>query len=107
MLTAFACTHDANTFSATSVDVISDGEQGRFDFNLSFYAYLEGLELEDAPRRRWGPPAHDQRGKHAVIGTLTAPRGMKTRIELPLSGTVQVVEGSGVGEGEGTGHPGS
>ena len=38
------------------LDVISDGEQGRFDFNLSFYAYLEGLELESAPRRRWGPP---------------------------------------------------
>ena len=45
------------------LDVISDGEQGRFDFNLSFYAYLDGLELEDAPRRRWGPPAHDQRGR--------------------------------------------
>jgi 5-methyltetrahydropteroyltriglutamate--homocysteine methyltransferase len=38
------------------LDVISDGEQGRFDFNLSFYAYLDGLALESAPRRRWGPP---------------------------------------------------
>ena len=28
------------------LDVITDGEQGRFDFNLSFYAYLEGIELE-------------------------------------------------------------
>jgi 5-methyltetrahydropteroyltriglutamate--homocysteine methyltransferase len=58
------------------LDVITDGEQGRFDFNLSFYAYLEGLELESAPRRRWGPPAHDQRGKHKLVGELTAPRGL-------------------------------
>ena len=58
------------------IDVISDGEQGRFDFNLSFYAYLEGLELESAPRRRWGPPAHDQRGKHTLVGDLRAPRGL-------------------------------
>ena len=58
------------------LDVISDGEQGRFDFNLSFYAYLDGLELESAPRRRWGPPAHDQRGKHRLIGELSAPRGL-------------------------------
>jgi 5-methyltetrahydropteroyltriglutamate--homocysteine methyltransferase len=58
------------------LDVITDGEQGRFDFNLSFYAYLEGLELESAPRRRFGPPAHDQRGKHRLVETLTAPRGL-------------------------------
>jgi 5-methyltetrahydropteroyltriglutamate--homocysteine methyltransferase len=58
------------------LDVISDGEQGRFDFNLSFYAYLEGLELESAPRRRFGPPAHDQRGKHRLVGELRAPRGL-------------------------------
>jgi len=58
------------------LDVISDGEQGRFDFNLSFYAFLEGLELEHAPRRRFGPPAHDQRGRHAVVGELSAPGGL-------------------------------
>jgi 5-methyltetrahydropteroyltriglutamate--homocysteine methyltransferase len=58
------------------LDVITDGEQGRFDFNLSFYAYLDGLELEDAPRRRWGPPAHDQRGKHRLTAELSAPRGL-------------------------------
>jgi 5-methyltetrahydropteroyltriglutamate--homocysteine methyltransferase len=58
------------------LDVISDGEQGRFDFNLSFYAYLDGLELESAPARRWGPPAHDQRGKPARVGELRAPRGL-------------------------------
>ena len=59
------------TRCGAGLDVITDGEQGRFDFNLSFYAYLDGLELESAPRRRWGPPAHDQRGKHRLVGELT------------------------------------
>jgi 5-methyltetrahydropteroyltriglutamate--homocysteine methyltransferase len=60
------------------LDVITDGEQTRLDFNLSFYGYIEGIELESAPPRRFGPPAHDQRGKHKVTGTLRAPRGMGT-----------------------------
>jgi len=58
------------------LDVITDGEQTRFDFNLSFYAYLDGLELEHEPRRRWGPPAHDQRGRHTITGELAAPHGL-------------------------------
>lgn len=58
------------------LDVITDGEQTRLDFNLSFYGYLEGIELEPAPPRRFGPPAHDQRGKHAVLGEINAPRGL-------------------------------
>jgi 5-methyltetrahydropteroyltriglutamate--homocysteine methyltransferase len=58
------------------LDVVTDGEQTRFDFNLSFYAYLDGLELEHELRRRWGPPAHDQRGKHRIVGDLSAPRGL-------------------------------
>ena len=61
---------------ASGLDVITDGEQTRLDFNLSFYGYLGGLELESAPPRRFGPPAHDQRGKHKVVGELTAPRGL-------------------------------
>ncbi len=61
---------------AAGLDVISDGEQGRFDFNLSFYGYLRGIELEGASPRRFGPPAHDQRGKHAVVGELAAPHGL-------------------------------
>jgi 5-methyltetrahydropteroyltriglutamate--homocysteine methyltransferase len=60
------------------LDVITDGEQTRLDFNLSFYGFIEGLELESAPARRFGPPAHDQRGKHKVIGELRAPRGLGT-----------------------------
>ena len=43
--------------------MITDGEQTRLDFNLSFYGYLEGIDLEGRPPRRFGPPAHDQRGK--------------------------------------------
>jgi len=58
------------------LDVITDGEQTRIDFNLSFYGFIEGIELESAPPRRFGPPAHDQRGKHKVIGELRAPRGL-------------------------------
>src|SRR5437867_3166898 len=58
------------------LDVITDGEQTRLDFNLSFYGFLEGIALERAPPRRFGPPAHDQRGKHLVVGSLNAPRGL-------------------------------
>ena len=65
--------HDQLT---AGLDVITDGEQTRLDFNLSFYGYLEGLELEGASPRRFGPPAHDQRGKHKVTGELRAPRGL-------------------------------
>ena len=63
---------------AAGLDVITDGEQGRLDFNLSFYGSLEGIELESAPIRTFGPPAHDQRGRHAVVGELRAPKGLGT-----------------------------
>lgn len=81
---------------AAGLDVVTDGEQTRLDFNLSFYGCLEGIELEGAPPRRFGPPAHDQRGKHKVIGELRAPRGLgaveefkrllKIAGEAPLAG---------------------
>jgi len=67
---------------ASGLDVITDGEQTRFDFNLSFYGHLRGIELETASPRQFGPPAHDQRGKHAVIGELTAPDGLGTVAEF-------------------------
>src|SRR5437660_8871332 len=63
---------------AAALDVITDGEQTRLDFNLSFYGFLAGIELESASPRRFGPPAHDQRGRHKVIGELRAPRGLGT-----------------------------
>src|SRR5512143_537243 len=58
------------------LDVITDGEQSRFDFNLSFYGYLQGIEADERPLRVFGPPAHDQRGKHNVADEITAPRGL-------------------------------
>lgn len=61
---------------AAGLDVITDGEQTRLDFNLSFYGYLDGIEREEKPLRRFGPPAHDQRGRHRITSTLSAPRGL-------------------------------
>ncbi len=61
---------------AAGLDVITDGEQTRLDFNLSFYGFIEGIALESAPPRRFGPPAHDQRGQHQITGELRAPRGL-------------------------------
>ena len=49
-----AAIHDQMT---AGLDVITDGEQTRLDFNLSFYGYLEGIALEASPPRRFGPPA--------------------------------------------------
>jgi 5-methyltetrahydropteroyltriglutamate--homocysteine methyltransferase len=63
---------------AAGLDVITDGEQGRLDFNLSFYGSLDGIDLESVPTRTFGPPAHDQRGRHAVVGELRAPNGLGT-----------------------------
>lgn len=70
---AIVAIHDQ---TETGLDVITDGEQTRLDFNLSFYGYLRGIELESAPPRHFGPPAHDQRGKHRVVGHLEAPEGL-------------------------------
>ena len=61
---------------AAGLDVITDGEQTRLDFNLSFYGFIQGLALESASPRRFGPPAHDQRGKHAIVAKIQAPRGL-------------------------------
>ncbi|MEM9722555.1 MAG: methionine synthase [Bacteroidota bacterium] len=58
------------------LDVITDGEQSRLDFNLSFYGYLEGLDPQTIVPRKWGPPAHDQRGKYKLTGPLQAPKGL-------------------------------
>src|SRR5215471_13360033 len=45
---------------AAGLDVITDGEQTRLDFNLSFYGFLEGIASDTSAPRRFGPPAHDQ-----------------------------------------------
>lgn len=58
------------------LDVITDGEQSRLDFNLSFYGYLQGIRPNERPLRVFGPPAHDQRDKHNIVGEISAPRGL-------------------------------
>ncbi|PLK45085.1 cobalamin-independent methionine synthase II family protein [Emticicia sp. TH156] len=68
-----AAIHDQTT---AGLDVITDGEQTRLDFNLSFYGFIKGLEPNHSETRKFGPPAHDQRGKHSIVEPLTAPRGL-------------------------------
>ncbi len=61
---------------SSGLDVITDGEQTRFDFNLSFYGYLKGIKAETETSRKFGPPAHDQRGKHQITDQIVAPDGL-------------------------------
>ena len=68
-----AAIHDQVT---AGLDVITDGEQTRLDFNLSFYGFISGIRENTDETRRFGPAAHDQRGKHSIIGPLDAPRGL-------------------------------
>src|SRR5437588_2155887 len=59
----------------SGLDRVTDGEMQRVDFNLGFYAYLDGIE--PLPRvRRLGPPAHDQRDRYRCVGQVSAPRGL-------------------------------
>jgi 5-methyltetrahydropteroyltriglutamate--homocysteine methyltransferase len=69
---------------AAGLDVISDGEQTRYDFNLSFYGRLEGLNPTPHSPRRFGPPAHDQRGKYEVTGRLGSKHGLGAVEEFKL-----------------------
>lgn len=61
---------------SAGLDVITDGEQARADFNLSFYSFINGIDLESDSPRKFGPPAHDQRGKHEITGDIVAPNGL-------------------------------
>jgi 5-methyltetrahydropteroyltriglutamate--homocysteine methyltransferase len=61
---------------AAGLDVITDGEQTRYDFNLSFYGKLEGIRGNANSPRRFGPPAHDQRGKYEVTGKIRSAHGL-------------------------------
>jgi 5-methyltetrahydropteroyltriglutamate--homocysteine methyltransferase len=58
------------------LDVITDGEQTRLDFNLSFYGFIKGIQNDASETRKYGPPAHDQRGKNSIVAPLTAPNGL-------------------------------
>jgi 5-methyltetrahydropteroyltriglutamate--homocysteine methyltransferase len=68
-----AAIHDQVT---AGLDVITDGEQTRLDFNLSFYGFIKGIKENTDELRKFGPAAHDQRGKNSIIDTLTAPDGL-------------------------------
>src|SRR5438552_5037712 len=68
-----AAIHDQVT---AGLDVITDGEQTRLDFNLSFYGFISGIEKNETETRKFGPAAHDQRGKHNIVGELKAPGGL-------------------------------
>jgi 5-methyltetrahydropteroyltriglutamate--homocysteine methyltransferase len=61
---------------AAGLDVITDGEQTRYDFNLSFYGRLEGIRGAAISPRRFGPPAHDQRGKYEITGKIGSTHGL-------------------------------
>ena len=43
---------------------------------MSFYGYINGIENNESETRKFGPPAHDQRGKNNIIGELQAPNGL-------------------------------
>src|SRR5687768_18380518 len=68
-----AAIHDQIT---AGLDVITDGEQTRLDFNLSFYGFIKGIEHNETETRKFGPAAHDQRGKNNIVGELSAPNGL-------------------------------
>ena len=68
-----AAIHDQVT---AGLDVITDGEQTRLDFNLSFYGFIKGIENNETETRKFGPAAHDQRGKNSITGELSAPGGL-------------------------------
>ncbi len=68
-----AAIHDQVT---AGLDVITDGEQTRLDFNLSFYGFIKGIKENKDELRNFGPAAHDQRGKNSIVDTLTAPDGL-------------------------------
>ncbi|HEX4804148.1 MAG TPA: cobalamin-independent methionine synthase II family protein [Myxococcaceae bacterium] len=76
-----AAVHDQVT---AGLDVITDGEQTRYDFNLSFYGRLEGLNPVPVSLRRFGPPAHDQRGQYEVTGALRSRHGLGAVAEFQL-----------------------
>jgi 5-methyltetrahydropteroyltriglutamate--homocysteine methyltransferase len=66
------------------LDVITDGEQSRYDFNLSSYGRLEGIRTTPYSPRRFGPPAHDQRGKYRLTGTIASKHGLGAVAEFVL-----------------------
>jgi 5-methyltetrahydropteroyltriglutamate--homocysteine methyltransferase len=57
------------------VDIITDGEMRRQDFNLGFYDHMRGLRQLPLQRKK-GPEGHDQRGRWDVLEPVSAPHGL-------------------------------
>src|SRR5437016_1766362 len=57
------------------VDLLTEGEMRRVDFNLGFYGRLNGLE-QVPPQRKKGPDGHDMRDRYQVVDRITAPTGL-------------------------------
>ncbi len=75
------------------LDVVTDGEQSRYDFNLSFYGRLEGIRATPFSPRRFGPPAHDQRGKYPVTGKIVSRHGLGAVAEFTLLQKIAPADG--------------
>lgn len=65
----------------SGIELVTDGEMGRVDFNLGFYDYLTGIQPLATPRQL-GAPAHDQRNKYSCVEPLAAPAGLGTLEEF-------------------------
>lgn len=57
------------------LDLLTEGEMRRVDFNLGFYGRLKGLQALP-PARTKGPDGHDMRDRYQVVDTITAPSGL-------------------------------
>jgi len=57
------------------IDVVTEGEMRRVDFNLGFYDRLRGL-MRLPPLRKLGAPGHDMRGQWVVTEKIHAPEGL-------------------------------
>jgi len=66
------------------IDLVTEGEMRRVDFNLGFYGRLQGLKK--LPRARMkGPDGHDQRDRYVVTDRITAPTGLGIVEELEFA----------------------
>ncbi len=57
------------------IDLPTEGEMRRVDFNLGFYGRLRGLE-KLPPQRTLGPDGHDMRDRYRVVDRISAPDGL-------------------------------
>src|SRR6266542_3767479 len=66
------------------IDVVTEGEMRRVDFNLGFYGRLQGLQKLPALRLK-GPDGHDMRDRYLVVDRISAPRGLGIVEELEFA----------------------